>query len=201
MKKYKAFTLAEVLVTLIIMGVISALTVPAIKKVSEERTYVSGVKKAYYTASNVIKDIKREEGAVNIWYKSAPSLVKNRMNVANSTPSQHKVTSLSGDKLSNFGQNKDGMSVFVTVDGAIWWILNSEMNTATTNGNFIMLVDINGKNAPNIQGVDAHCFWVASDGSVYPCGGGPLDDEPNCSSSGFGYDCTARILQEGKISW
>ena len=44
--KIKAFTLAEVLLTLIIIGVISALTVPSLKNYSDETKYVAATQKA-----------------------------------------------------------------------------------------------------------------------------------------------------------
>ena len=47
MRTIKAFTLAEVLITLMIIGVISAITIPTLKKVSDDYTYVTAAKKAY----------------------------------------------------------------------------------------------------------------------------------------------------------
>jgi len=199
MKKYKAFTLAEVLITLIIMGVISALTVPAIKKVSEERTYVSGVKKAYYTITSAVKDIKRTEGAVSSWGANANNLIKSRMNLAGSNVGTYTITMLNNGE-SSWGQLFGGVNGFATVDGMLWYKTN--MSTGAGTGyKIIILVDINGKSAPNIVGVDVHGFWIAADGAVYPLGGGPGASTAGCSSADSGWGCTARVIQEGKISW
>ncbi len=43
--KKTAFTLAEVLVTLMIIGVIAAMTVPTLKKSADMEEYVTGCKK------------------------------------------------------------------------------------------------------------------------------------------------------------
>lgn len=43
----KAFTLAEVLVTLMIIGVIAAMTIPGLRKNAEMRELAAGCKKAY----------------------------------------------------------------------------------------------------------------------------------------------------------
>ncbi len=47
MKKRNAFTLAEVLITLGIIGVVAALTLPAIVQKNYEKETVARVKKAY----------------------------------------------------------------------------------------------------------------------------------------------------------
>ena len=61
-------------------------------------------------------------------------------------------------------------------------------------------VDVNGPKDPNVVGVDVFGFEVTPDG-VYPFGGCPGCDTTSCSSSGVGWGCTAKIIQEGKISW
>ena len=52
----KAFTLAETLVTLMIIGVIAAMTIPGLQKVSEERSIPPRVLKAYNTVSTATKN-------------------------------------------------------------------------------------------------------------------------------------------------
>ena len=48
----KAFTLAEVLITLTIIGVVSAITIPNLKNKVDTYTYRSGLKKAYSILKN-----------------------------------------------------------------------------------------------------------------------------------------------------
>lgn len=57
MRKFKAFTLGEVLVTLAIIGVISAVTIPATMQQSAEKKYAAQAKKALSTLQNAI-DLK-----------------------------------------------------------------------------------------------------------------------------------------------
>uniref|UniRef100_UPI0040269FDB prepilin-type N-terminal cleavage/methylation domain-containing protein n=1 Tax=Candidatus Stercorousia sp. TaxID=3048886 RepID=UPI0040269FDB len=47
MKKIKAFTLAEVLVTLGIIGVVSAMTVPTLMQNYQKKSYVTQLHKVY----------------------------------------------------------------------------------------------------------------------------------------------------------
>lgn len=53
-EKRFAFTLAEALITLVILGIIAALTVPGLKRFSQKETAVIQLKKAYTTMNGVL---------------------------------------------------------------------------------------------------------------------------------------------------
>ena len=54
-RKYRGFTLAEALITLVIIGVIAALTIPAILVNTEQHEYKSALKKALSALNQVIE--------------------------------------------------------------------------------------------------------------------------------------------------
>ncbi len=54
-RKYRGFTLAEALITLVLIGVIAALTIPAILVNTEQHEYKSALKKALSTLNQVIE--------------------------------------------------------------------------------------------------------------------------------------------------
>ena len=58
----KAFTLAEVLITLVIVGVIAALTIPTLINKTQKQEFVSGLKKSYSNLASVTNQIIAEEG-------------------------------------------------------------------------------------------------------------------------------------------
>ena len=60
--KKTAFTLAEVLITLTIIGVIAALTIPTLMKKYDEAATVSKVKKMYTTIANAVRVWQVENG-------------------------------------------------------------------------------------------------------------------------------------------
>ena len=63
-KRFKsAFTLAEVLITLVIIGVIAALTVPTLIQNTQKQEYVTALKKAYSTLSQATQQIIAENGS------------------------------------------------------------------------------------------------------------------------------------------
>ena len=60
--KKAAFTLAETLITLTIIGVIAALTIPSLISEYQKHTYVVGLKKAYSQLQNAVKMIPITQG-------------------------------------------------------------------------------------------------------------------------------------------
>ena len=58
----KAFTLSEVLITLVIIGVISAITVPFLTAEYTENEKIAKVKKTYATLANAMTLVKANGG-------------------------------------------------------------------------------------------------------------------------------------------
>ena len=94
--KRKAFTLAEALITLVIIGVIAALTIPAILVNTEQHEYKSALKKALSALNQVIElNIALEGyGPLEAGYMDNPTLedslfemFRNRMNVISTSHS------------------------------------------------------------------------------------------------------------------
>lgn len=61
MKRF-GFTLAEVLITLGIIGVVAAMTLPSLVSNYQKQAYVAGIKKAYSMLSNMMSKIAADEG-------------------------------------------------------------------------------------------------------------------------------------------
>ena len=62
LKGFRGFTLAEVLITLVIIGFIAAMTIPTLINKTNNQEYVSKLKKAYSTLSQATNRIITEEG-------------------------------------------------------------------------------------------------------------------------------------------
>ena len=62
-----AFTLAEVLITLAIIGVVAAMTIPSLVQKYQERETVTRVKKAYSVLNSAYKMALASEGEFNSW--------------------------------------------------------------------------------------------------------------------------------------
>lgn len=108
-KNKTAFTLAEVLVTLTIIGVIASLTIPTLKETADRSSNEAALRKAYSTASNAFAQLQAEYGSPIYW--RVPTDAKNID------------TSLRGSRV--FTDGKDQMFA---------WMLKQKMNVATEKG-------------------------------------------------------------------
>ena len=148
MIKYKknGFTLAEVLITLGIIGVVAALTIPTLVKNYQKTQYVTGLKKAYTTFNQALKQMSIENNCVddlkctgifatgtsNPHNVLGTALVK-YFNVAKDCktgtdqgcmPATSNY-SYDGSGTSDTTLDSTGAYKFITIDGTAYWITNS----------------------------------------------------------------------------
>lgn len=64
--KKNAFTLAEVLITLGIIGVVAAMTLPTLIQNHQKQVYVNGLKKALSISQNMVKQMQADEGVSDL---------------------------------------------------------------------------------------------------------------------------------------
>ena len=181
--KNKAFTLAEVLVTLMIIGVIASITIPTLKKVSDEKAYVAGALKAYSELSSATKSLKRTEGPISMWtsYSSASAAndvmakYKKIMPSVGVPSSSYKIQTLNNEDSSlGSGTFSNSNTTITAADGAIYnlaFINNCTAAGAASKACFRMVVDVNGTKDPNMIGVDVYAFDVMKNGDVFPAEG------------------------------
>lgn len=67
LKRYIAFTLAEILITLGIIGVVAAMTIPTLINNSQKESAVNSIKAFYSNMSQAIKLSEIENGPTNSW--------------------------------------------------------------------------------------------------------------------------------------
>lgn len=218
----KAFTLAEVLITLMIIGVIAAITVPTVKDSADERTWVAGATKAYTLLSTITGELQLEKGPAKFWATSSSdvaSLYKKKMSISDKKYSSYSTKYLNQNTYTNANMFDESTS-FVTSDGMLYYIQSvssgcnggnaSENPDGTTtpastnwaNGCIDWGVDVNGSALPNTVGYDIFGFYVNKKGELLP--ERVLDeviDTTSCSSAGNGWSCSQKIVTERKITW
>lgn len=191
-KEIKAFTLAEVLITLGIIGVVAALTIPALIGKFQDLQYKSAYKKVFSEINQAYKMAVQENGGGFGAYNpnnNTQSVVK-----FNALKSQFKVVNecayntasngvcwsssgvgLKGANVLSCGQlSNDGKQFvnagFVTASGVFYALYSY---TATDAIDWV-LVDTNGNQGPNDWGKDAYVLGLR-DIDVIPassaCGG------------------------------
>ena len=210
-KTKSAFTLAEVLITLVIVGVIAAMTIPTLINKTQNQEFVSKLKKAYSTLTQATNMIRAEKGAVTSWNITNTSDVYNAykkylvnikecnsgladgcFNHGIKTMSNYLVTYSYLD-LKGLILN-DGTEVqfrFGSSDCSNNWD-GSEGTCAQ------IVVDLNGEKGPNILGRDVFKFTLKDNG-LFPTGCD--DNSSNCTRFGSGSDCACKVLRENAMNY
>ena len=178
--KSAAFTLAEVLVTLGIIGVVSAMTVPTLMQNYQRQSYVTQLHKVYNEMSQVFQQMMTDRNALNLketgllnTTEQATETFKNYLKVVqdcgnNFSPcfaSEYRSTT--GSSIKTVEANWWSSS-FVLADGAAIG-LHGLIDYSAGNVSYpygYMYVDINGAKGPNIAGRDFFLFYYFNDGTL-----------------------------------
>ena len=210
--KYKtldSFTLAEILITLGIIGIIAAITIPMIINKSQEKISASGLKKAYTQLNQVYMQILKENGDsfVNVANNSddlrdkfAP-YYKAIKSCDDGTTGCFTYSDVKFKWLNGVPTNFSSDSSFVSADGQAFNFYLSKADCTGTRGTLSQkfcgeaYIDINGKKNPNQFGKDIFVFYILSN-KIAPAGS--PGDIVDCTTEGTGYGvgCAFKYLYE-----
>jgi prepilin-type N-terminal cleavage/methylation domain-containing protein len=210
-KRNKGFTLAEVLITLSIIGVVAALTIPALTKSYEKMQFNAAFKKEYSTISQATLMIAADNSGtldgkfsyLNFQTQFCQYLkcVKTCSNSAN-TPCWHA----DGEtyQLNGTQTNRAVQGAAILKDGAraAFYDMMSLSDRACnkTAGSYhnacgFVLIDVNGSKGPNTYGKDIFSIYILSD-RVVPGGADALGAAwPQFCTDGTGFGCAVKVLQ------
>lgn len=205
-KKF-AFTLAEVLITLGIIGVVAAMTLPTLINDKQNKELEAGFKKAYSILQAAFNKMGYDEGQI-INSENYPSWkfvdkFKTYFQDTCENNTNCNITINYGDYKS---YNNGHMELSWLDDGKIMLpdgMLIMIENPAVNAGRLYISVDVNGlKKRPNRWGYDLFTFQVTSDGKLLPGGakGTDMEAEEFCSISKTsiynGFGCAYRAIAE-----
>lgn len=220
MKKIlKGFTLAEVLVTLSIVGIIAALTLPSLTLNVQKQQIPPALAKAINTLESANKLALQQNNARKL-SELVPTTYDDKNKPVKDFSSNYFETILapylkitSNTDTINYKPLFTNINVsisdgYITIDGML-------MRTGTISDSKIrdgalgfILIDVNGKKGPNITGLDLLGLVVMEDGSVYGLGSKQYytQDAVTCGKGGDAafndYACAGRIVDDGyKITY
>lgn len=162
MKKF-AFTLAEVMITLGIVGVIAVLTLPNLMSGTNDKTRAAVIKVTFEQLSNAVKGAMLDEN-VHYWTDSE---IENTSDGLNAFLKQYldvtKICESFTDCFASGYKSRNGSSVGV---GAPPFKAFAKLSTGASVAMYAptdseigaFLVDANGKDLPNVFGKDL--FWI-----------------------------------------
>lgn len=182
-----AFTLAEVLITLGVIGVVSALTIPGLIGNYQKKASITAMKKAFSVLNQAYIDITRVKGidAVSLCTindsECLGDLFKEELKLISGTlwrPNNEVVKGCWEDK--NITNQGEMHYCTVTVDGIVY-DFDMEWHNTDDRINAYILIDTNGTKRPNKFGRDRYIFSI-SKGTVNPYKSSTLDDSivPKC---------------------
>lgn len=181
--KRKAFTLAEILVTLGIIGVVSAMTMPTLIQNQQEKVLINQLKVANSILSNVALAASEKYGPMDMWVNDySQGTVYSSYNRANFEKYfipylkvQKYCKTAKGCFSDDIAFNSQTGDKLNTNNNYTKALLNNGMSIAVASLSFgkyrggSILVDVNGFKKPNQWGKDLFYFSIPSDGSgIYP---------------------------------
>ena len=218
----KGFTLAEVLITLVIIGVIAAMTIPTlINKTNEQKTVVA-VKKAYSTVSQAYQKVIAENGEINVselgnndsektqkmgdMFAKHLSVAKNcGMSTDQDCFANGDYAYTNGDVITNINNDNNfykirltnGMSVVIRSYNKLTLGNNTSLENVIGDIN----IDINGDKGPNQLGKDYFNNFISQTGLIVPTGT-PNDNACHISlCHEFGQGCSAWVIMKGNMDY
>ena len=177
--KSAAFTLAEVLVTLGIIGVVSAMTVPTLMQNYQRQSYVTQLHKVYNELTQAAVQYQNDKNAVDLKeagltsQAAAEEFIESNFKIVqncgtNKTPcfanTYRKIANSQ-----NIGWNSNRTN-YVLASGAT---LGVGYNPLSSDCLLELYVDTNGTKGPNIAGRDLWALFLYKDGSVDDFSGDP----------------------------
>ena len=162
--KHAAFTLAEVLITLGIIGVVAALTLPTLIQNHQKQVYVTQLKKAYSTLTNAYNELAAEQEVAD-WNQISCSDWSCLSDFLKHVKTIKSFEGCEEDWCNNYdvnhttgiagGTGLGNDSGFITADGALFiFTCGSYLDS-----DYTWIVDVNGYNkGPNKPGRDIFQF-------------------------------------------
>lgn len=165
----KAFTLAEVLVTLGIIGVVSAMTVPSLMQNYQRQSYVTQLHKVYNELSQAALRYQTDKNALDL--KEAG--LNSQSAVDSFITTYFKVVSTCDTSTSPcfadaYKKMSGSQASFITTKKAYQLASGASIRPSYNDGNRVISVvaDINGPKGPNIAGRDLFLLCLYKNGVI-----------------------------------
>lgn len=219
------FTLAEILITLTIIGAVVAMTIPSFRELQQEKATISALKKAYSTLSNAYTRASDENCTPDNWGLSSGSEILNKLkpylNIAKDCTDGSSGCFPAGVRymyLNSVGSDSpyEGQAYpkLKLADGTLIMGYVASPTCNSSVGNALALknlcgefwVDINGYKKPNQFGRDLFKFYLTKYG-IFPEGSeqetGSYTFANNCKdrSSHIGEACAAWVIYNENMDY
>ncbi len=196
-----AFTLSEVLVTLAIIGVVAAMTVPNLMENYQRQSFVTQLRKIHSELSQAAESALAEGNTQRLM--ETPAVRKGASNFLNSYFKTTRTCSAStamGDCFSDVYTTLTGSDYFYSPSDSACAVLasGSSICIQKMSSGITATVDVNGKQQPNTYGRDLFHLYIENDGTVTSVGNPDNATVEACQQGDYG-ECFAQILHDGWV--
>lgn len=220
----RGFTLAEVLITLGIIGIVAALTIPILISNYQEKQTVTRVKEAYTLLNSAVQMAVVEHGPINTWLTGSIT-DDGELNYRTFSPMLfEKIIPYLKTVFTCTGLLECRPYAYtygnLTGKAAPMWILNYT-GAKLLNGTYIQIqstgsctsqyeiqnacgtirIDVNGPNPPNQTGRDIFLFAINNEGYVLPYKFNPQRCNLTDSLYVNGNACTEWVILKGNLNY
>lgn len=222
---YTAFTLAEVLITLGIIGIVAALTIPTLVEKYQNDVMAKEFIKTYSELNRAFMQLTLDNGSPGSFahldfmesgggenQQQVADAFKPYLNVAGEKPSGCNTYSIGNPIVGLHGQagvqqmwSCRAQTILASGVGLNWWS-NSNSCTQKNVPCLFMLVDVNATKGPNVWGRDIYKLYIYTDG-FSPEGAKNhawmwTDSGDGCKDpNSYGYYCGVNVLLENGMSY
>lgn len=199
MRIKQGFTLAEVLITIGIVGLIASITLPALMTNIDKNSWTNGLKTDMSILNNGFKQMMAQEGVDDmrdtaLWteyvkedvvtpnddIKAALAKYFKVDKMMANYPKNYPVYNLNGTQFNSANENSIRFYLSNTSSLNIKFLANNDYDRCDTEQVFChpvaeIVVDVNGDKRPNTVGKDVHFFLLGEDGSIYAYGSEALN--------------------------
>lgn len=209
-----AFTLAELLITLTVIGVIAAITIPSLVYTIDDMKYREEWKKAFSDLSQATMLLLKDHGenAINLlvtpnlndnfrdFYLTYINAVKScdfPDSYGNCFPAIADIKFKNGDPIDASPLGTDTSGVISSSGYSISFYPYDDCNNPRGSYNVCgwIAVDVNALSPPNVIGRDIFAVWLLPD-RIIPWGAKGDDRNDTCTSSTYGHSCSAEYLYQ-----
>lgn len=205
-KIFNAFTLAEVLIVLGIIGVVAEMTIPTLMNNVSDMQFKSGWKKAFSVFSQATQKMAYDNGGSLEGYFTSDSDIRDKylpymIKSKSCNDSQGEGCWPTNTKGLNGQTNvvSTGPAIILN-DGSLvqFWLGDTNCTQAIGSPATYYrcagaIVDVNGLKKPNVIGKDTFEFHILKD-RILPYGMPNESYSNDCNSSGMGQSCSAVYL-------
>lgn len=209
MKKF-GYTLAEVLITLTIVGVVAAITIPTFVSNSRNKANASKLSTVISAVENAYTTMMAAEGVNDLTETVYYSIPEDNVGRIAELSKYLKTSSNDSDAKVCIMKNGVRLEFNYEETGEITETEAKDNGFAPFESIAQLEIDVNGStNKPNQFGRDKFLFQIGSNGTLYPAGGKAYTllisgaktwDESGdyqCTEGKITEGCTARLIEEG----